>query len=416
VSLIPTRLRSDTATFLRLAERSKAPARGNSASDGPFFRHDDSALIQHIGAGGNVGRVLRDDLVALDIDSRQLLDLVDDRLPDTFEIESGGTGVGFHRYYRVPEFGGNQVEFKDDGTEIGGLRSGNSYCLIPPSEHDETGNQYSVSADREIVALSLETVESLISEVKEKTRQHQPAGGGGGGGVGGEIPELPEEYPEKPGDWQTAKRWLASNQLLDRLNRTSSNDWSGLEFSVAKCLAEAGFKESVIFGVLDRLHSSSKWHSRGDDYRKRTVRKAVVAACNDEYVDFSSGDMGASEASESRKTEESGKGRTLRGGENQMDYNDKKTLTAYQANSPEDAEDGDRVVRVQLTNMNGTGDDGEPVDVDLVSIQKGILRENGDFGVSPEFSGDTKRLGAAEPEDLRLMADGLTQLANEIDG
>ncbi|MFB6186167.1 MAG: hypothetical protein ABEI86_04775 [Halobacteriaceae archaeon] len=100
-------------------------------------------------------------------------------------------------------------------------------------------------------------------------------------------------------------------------------------------------------------------------------QKASESVNLDQYLN---GDMAGGTA-ESRKTEASGKGRTIQGGEHQMDYNDKKTLTEYQADSPEEAEDGDRVVRVQLTNMSGRGDDGEPVDVDLVSVERNAQKE-----------------------------------------
>jgi hypothetical protein len=125
--------------------------------------------------------------------------------------------------------------------------------------------------------------------------------------------------------------------------------------------------------------------------------------------------MGASEASESRKTE-SGDGTTgTTGGESTMNYNTKENLTVYNAGSVDEAEDGDRVVRVELTNMTGTGDDGEPVDTDFVTITKGTLRENGDFGVAPEFPGQSKSVGAADPEDLELIAEGLQEIAEQLE-
>jgi hypothetical protein len=414
MSLIPSQLASETPQFLRIAEASKAPKRGNSASDGPFFHHDDSEITRHLGSGGNVARVLQDELVAFDIDSQQLYDIIADRLPDSFEIESGGDGIGFHRYYRVPEFDKNQVEFRDSGTEIGGLRSGNAYCLIPPSRHDETGNQYSISKDTEIAYLPADIVENIISDIREKVSQH--VGGAAAAAaprVGSPIPEIPQNYPEKSATWNQSKRWLASNGLLDRFDKSSSEDWSGLEFAIAKCLAEGGFEESVISQALDRLHHSAKWHNRDNEYRTRTVRKAIVAACNDEFVSFDTGDMGASEASESRKTE-SGTGNTGPTGGDNMDYTSKDTLTTYNADSAEEAGDGDRVVRVELTNMKGRDENGE-TDVDFVTVQKGQLRDNGEFGVSPEFNGDNKSVGSADPDDLRLIAEGLEEMANRIE-
>ncbi|SMP35795.1 hypothetical protein SAMN06265347_1335 [Halobellus salinus] len=98
-----------------------------------------------------------------------------------------------------------------------------------------------------------------------------------------------------------------------------------------------------------------------------------------------------------------------------MEYNTIENLTVYNADSVEEAEDGDRVIRVELTNMSGRGDDGEPVDTDFVTITKGTLRENGDFGVAPEFPGQSKSVGSADPDDLRLIASGLEEVADSIE-
>jgi len=361
-----------------------------------------------LGSGGNLARVLRDDLVAFDIDSDQLKEIVEDRLPDSFEIESGGKGTGFHRYYRSPEFEGNQIEFKDSGTEIGGLRSGNSYCLVPPSKHDETGSEYSVSEDREIAYLPADTIEKFVSEVRERTSQHQPAAAAAAAaGVGGSsIPEIPPEYPEKPANWKTTKKWLSANGLIDELNYSTCNDWSGREYKIAKCLAEGGFSEKAIFDVLYRLHHSAKWHNRDDEYRKRTVRKAILAAVEDEYVSFSTnGDMDSDE-SESRKTEESGEGRILQGGEQNMpEFNDKLAVSVLEGD-----EEGDSFKKAVLVEGNDNGDTFE-----YVSLKKGRVEEaqttDGDTVVVENVS-DSVSLGS--PEYLDDLISGLQELNEQI--
>ena len=171
--MIPSQLESEEPTFLRIAERSKAPERGNSAKTGPFYHASDSELIAHLGSGGNIGRVLRDDLVAFDVDTQRLDELLENDLGSTFTVESGGTGFGFHRYYRCSEWDTNHIQFSDDGVNLGSLRSGNSYCLAPPSEHDETRDRYTVSDDRQIRSVSAGSLKSIVSELKS---QHQPGG------------------------------------------------------------------------------------------------------------------------------------------------------------------------------------------------------------------------------------------------
>jgi len=410
--VIPDQLESNQPVFLKIASQSKAPEKGNSASDGPFFHASDSRLVRHLGQNGNVARVLRDDLVAFDIDSPNFLELVDKELGSSFTIESGGNGFGLHRYYRCSGWDGNHNQITVDGDDYGSLRTGNSYCLIPPSVHDETGKQYQVETDISVTSVSPSRIQSLLETVGKAANT---AGRRPPAGVGCSLPEIPENYPNQEAEWEVLKSWLDSNGLLYKLNKKASEDWSGLEFTLAKCLAEGGFSESSISTALDRLPQFSKWHRREEAYQQRTVRKAVLAACDDDYVDFSQNDdMGASKASKSRKTE-SGDGNRTNGGENDMNYNTKENLTVYNADSVEEAKDGDRVVRVELTNMAGTGDDGEPVDTDFITITKGTLRENGDFGVAPEFPGQSKSVGAASPEDLRLIAEGLETMAEELE-
>jgi hypothetical protein len=65
--------------------------------------------------------------------------------------------------------------------------------------------------------------------------------------------------------------------------------------------------------------------------------------------------------------------------------------------------------------MSGTDDEGERVDTDFVSINKGRAADNGEFGVSPEFNQQgSKSIGAASAEDLRLIAEGIEKMADRI--
>jgi hypothetical protein len=411
MSEIPTQLVT-AGRFIKLEAESKRP---EASPEGPFFEADDRELQNWIQNGGNVGLNLGD-LVALDVDSDRFRRIASEKLLPTFTVRSGGGGE--HRYYKCDWSGKRQ--FKSGQTDFGSVRSGNWYTVIPPSVHP-SGANYTVLKNRPIQKIPEAQMIEFLESVAEETDSQHSGGGGGGGGCAGSssIPEIPSEYPNQSVQWSTLRNWLSANGLLEPLNRTTSSDWSGLEFKLAKCLAEGGFSETVISDALDRLSQQSKWHNRGSDYRTRTVRKAIVAACNDDYVDFSdTGDMTGNTV-ESRKMEESGEGRTLRGGDNNMssnnfDYTSKESLTVYNADSPKDAEDGDRVVRAEVTNMKGHDENGE-VDTDFVTISKGTLRDNGEFGVSPEFPQDNKSVGAASPDDLRLIAEALEQIADQLE-
>jgi hypothetical protein len=402
----PPYLDDGKPVFIKLASRSKAPQKGNSASEGPFYRSTDPELRDHIKNGGNVGRVLRDDMIAFDVDHQELLDELED-WPETLVVESGGDGVGYHVYYRCPGWNENQRELRSGSVNIGGVRSGNSYCLVPPSVHDETGNRYTVETDRNPAEVSSSRISELLDEYGKAA--NTGGGGGGGGGVGGSpVPSIPSEYPNRSADWERLAGWLSSNGLLSHLDKTASKDWSGVEFAVAKCLAEGGFSEDGISDALDRLTHKSKWHSRGSDYQKRTVRKAIVAACDDEFVDFSNtGDMGA-EASESRKTE-SGDGSTgHQGGENMTEFTEKETVHVKEGDS-----DGDRAI--QAVRVEGRDGDDE---FEFVSVRKGQVRSveltDGSEGMMVDVD-ETNGNSIGGTADLDLVIEALTELREELD-
>jgi hypothetical protein len=401
---IPPYLDDGEPVFIKLARKSKAPKKGNSASDGPFYRVTESEIQDHVRTGGNVGRVLRDDLVAIDVDGKALLDKLDD-YPETLVIESGGDGLGFHYYYRCPDWEPDQKQLRTDSGDVGSVRSGNTYCVCPPSVHDTTGNRYSVENPRNPSDVSV----SRLSELVESFGGDSTANTGRRPrGVGGAVPEIPDEYPDRPADWSTLKRWLQQNGFMSEFRRTTSSDWSGLEFKLAKCLAEGGFSEPAISDGLDRLHHNSKWHNRGPDYRTRTVRKAIQSACQDPYVDFSSPADMDGDTSERRKTVESGEGRTLRRGDNMTDFNEKESALAKESN-----DEGSTAVKA----VKVEGQDGQD-EFEFVSLRKGSLRErdtaDGERVLVVDID-DTDGSSVGSPDDLDVVIDALEQLREQLD-
>jgi hypothetical protein len=402
-SEIPDRLH-DYSRFIKLEKKSKAPKVG---PDGPFYGATDSELQKWIQSGGNVGLNLGQ-LVVLDVDHDKFETIANKILPDTFTVRSGGGGE--HRYYRS-EWSGRR-QFSEGGTDIGSVRSGNWYVVVPPSIHDKTENRYTVLHDKPIHPVPEIQIQDFLAEVSEETDSQHSGGRAAAGCVGSSsIPEIPEKYPEKPASWETAKNWLLANDLLKSLNRTSSSDWSGLEFKIAKCLAEGGFSESAISDALSRLHHNSKWHSRDSDYRTRTVRKSIVAACNDSYVSFSnSGDMDDN-TSESRKTEESGKGRTLQGGESKMvDFTEKESVLAKES-------DDEGSTAVKAVKVEGYDPDDDS-NFDFVSIRKGSLQEretaDGDSALVVDID-DTNGKSVGAVDDLDVVIEALEQLQSEME-
>jgi len=382
-----------------------------SAETGPFYTGSDPELESHIQDGGNVGKALKGPLVVFDVDHEEFASELSSKLPPTFVVESGGSGFGQHWYYHCPEWAENR-QFKVQGTDYGSLRTGNWQVVIPPSVHPESGNQYQVDSDSLISSVGIHEIENLISGISGIRTANTTGGGGesgGGGGSVGGLRELPEEYPEKSVNWDTMRSWLDSNQLLHEFNRTSSTDWSGLEFKIAKCLAEGGFSEESISEALNRLSANSKWHSRGQSYQQRTVRKAVLAACDDDYVDFSkSDDMGASKASESRKTESGSEGTRQKGGDNNMpEFTEKETVQVKEGSS-----DGDRAIEA----VKVEGKDGSDT-FEFVSIRKGRVQTveltNGQEGQMIDID-ETNGKSVGGTADLELVIEALKELNEEI--
>jgi hypothetical protein len=408
-NLIPPYLDDREPVFIRLAEHSKAPKKGNSAKEGPFFRPGDRELQDHVKDGGNVGRVFQDDVIAIDIDHRILDEELDD-WPETLVIESGGGGLGSHWYYKVPGWNENQSELSAAGKNIGSIRSGNSYCLVPPSRHDETGDKYQVSNPRNPAEISVSRLSSLVEEYGQPANTSGGGGGDRGGsaaapaGVGGADAPIPEEYPNEEVGWNRMRTWLKSNGFLKDLRR-SSGDRSGREFKLAKCLAEGGFSGQSICQALDRLPHDSKWHEEGPNYRKLTVQKAIESAVEDPYVEFTTPDEGKVKGRDLPEGQ-TGQVRTMSG--NDSSFVEKESVVEHNGNG--------EVVQVRL--MEGTdGDSGEKftyVDLATGSIEKretvdGETVEVADVSDGP---GETKSLGTEE--NLELKVEALQKLLEEI--
>lgn len=411
---IPAELESTEPTFIRLASQSKAPRAGEGSVKGPHFHRDDDELQSHIQNGGNVGRVLKDDVVAIDVDSEDLIKHIV-HLPKSLIIKSGGSGFSFHYYYRCTDYHNNQTKLTVQQSDLGSIRSGNAYCAVPPSIHPESQNQYEIYQNQELADLDKSDLTELLAEFNRDSQHH--AGGGSGGGTGqhgvgspsGHSEPIPEEYPNKEVDLSRTKSWLKSNGFLSDLNRTASSDWSGLEFKLAKCLAEGGFSSESIYNTLDRLSHRSKWYNQDENYRKLTVQKAIESAVDDEFVDFSTGDMEPLEGSESRKTESSGiDGSRERGGEKNMPtFTDKESVQVKAGSS-----DGDRAIEAKRVK----GQDGSD-EFEFVSIRKGRVQQveltNGDSGLMIDID-QTSSKSVGGTQDLDLVIEALEELRDEI--
>jgi hypothetical protein len=377
--------------------------------------------------GGNYGVVCLDsnEIVVWDIDSAEFRDVLDETLPDTLTVESGGSGVGEHRYYRCRDFSTNTSWNNPEGS----VRSRNWHAVGPNSTHPDTGAEYRILHDRKIATVTVEDLGSAMSELGDRE-----AGGGGGGPAA--APPASRQNTQKAEDLQVDP----SSQTLQALGFINSDK---RRQDIAKVLDHnhpsrrvrawaAGFLHSACgltqIQLEKLLQAQADWATDNNEIERQVqnmLKKVVRNRRADESVNLDRylgpDDMTAS-AVESRKTESGDTSAGSHGGDSSMssdspdfDYTSKHSLTVYNADSPEEAEDGERVIRAEVTNMNGRDEDGDRVDTDFVTVTKGTLRDNGEFGVSPEFPQDNKSVGSAEPEDLRLIAQALNEMADQIE-
>lgn len=243
-----------------------------------------SAIRRWVADGGNYGvrATAGDDLVILDVDHRTLRTEADAALPATFTVE---TGSGQHRYFRCPVWSENQ-QLTADGTDLGSLRATNWYAVGPGSVHPD-GARYRVVEDRRIAEVPASDLRTFSGRWYDETDGGERSPASARPRVGSsETEAVPAGYPSRSAGWETLRSWLEANGLYGRLGRVSADDSSGDDFVLAKCLAEGGFSERAIRDVLGRRPSGAKWHRRGEEYRNRTVRRAIEAAVEDEYVSF----------------------------------------------------------------------------------------------------------------------------------
>lgn len=377
--------------------------------------------------GGNVGVSLLGDLIAIDADDDRFADAAEETLPPTFTVETGGGGE--HRYYRCEGWDSNRTL-----SDLGEIRSDGWQVAAPPSIHPN-GRRYRVIEDRPIAEVEPAALEKLLAEVSDRpwyqnastgstntspARRRRP-------GVGGAAAPIPEQYPNRPAEWSTLKKWLARQpkDLLGWLSASSSDDWSGREFTLCKCLAEGGFAPEAIADALYRIHPNAKWHRGTDElspeeYQQLTIQKAIEAAVDDPHVSFAeTGDMASSEA-ESRKTEPDGgavRNQPEKGESQEVnampgpEFTDKDEVVVQKPDPAKGNTDFRKLVLVEGY------DEEDDRTFEYVALKRGYVEEGETMEGEPGFFErvtDSSSLGS--PDDIEGMIRGLAELNEVVNG
>jgi hypothetical protein len=363
-----------------------------------------------------------------DVDSDGFRQILKTNLPPTFVVESGGAGVGEHWYYRCSE----PVDNNRWSDPEGSLRAKNYHAVGPGCTHAKTGDSYEIVENREFTTVGAAALEHLVQRLDREAA--------GGGGPAAAAPASRQNDGHRSQNTKKAADLDVepSAQTLQALGFINSDK---RRQDVAKVIDHeqpsrrvrawaAGFLHSacgLTQNQMERLlQAQADWATDKQEIKRQVGnmldqvvrnRRADESVNLDRYLGLDDMD---GDTSESRKTESGDTSAGLHGGDSKMssndfDYTSKESVTVYKADSPNDADDGDRVIKAQVTNMNGRDEDGERVDTDFVTVTKGTLRDNGEFGVTPEYPQDNKSVGSAEPEDLRLIAQALNEIADNIE-
>ena len=369
-----------------------------------------------IRSGGNYGVVPKadNDLIVLDSDSQIFTELAQD-LPETYTVK---TGSGNYHFYFYSEFSSNK-SFKTQSSEFGSIRSDNWHTVGVNSVHPDTGEKYQTAIDTEINILSESDISQFINSLENRLeRQSSREDGGGGGSAAVFTTKTAEDLEIEPTE-QTLRTlgFINSDSKRTQIAKVFDSEHPERQIRVWAC----SFLYSVV-GLTQRqieklLRESAEWAY--DDNRieieiKSLVQNSINNSKADESVNLGryidTGDMSSNEL-ESRKTESSGiEGSRLKGGEKTMSTDWNKEVIS---------QNGSAVVQAGEEHINPDNPDMDSWDT--ISLLFGSVSEDENFGKYPEWdmnqygSAATKQLGGKSPKELRLAAEALEKLADELE-
>ena len=369
-----------------------------------------------IRSGGNYGVVPKadNDLIVLDSDSQIFTELAQD-LPETYTVK---TGSGNYHFYFYSEFNSNK-SFKTQSSEFGSIRADNWHTVGANSVHPDTGEKYQTAIDTEINILSESDISQFINSLENRLESQSSREDGGGGGSAAVFTTKTAEDLEIEPTEQTLRTlgFINSDSKRTQIAKVFDSEHPERQIRVWAC----SFLYSVVGLTQEQieklLRESAEWAY--DDNRieieiKSLVQNSINNSKADESVNLGryidTGDMSSNEL-ESRKTESSGiEGSRLKGGE--------KTMST-DWNTEVIAQNGSAVVQAGEEHINPDNPDMDSWDT--ISLLFGSVSEDENFGEYPEWdmnqygSAATKQLGGKSPKELRLAAEALEKLADELE-
>lgn len=143
--------------LIRVKHRSKEPVIDNYEVE-PI-----NSVASWVQLGYNAGICLADSpLVVIDADTTEIATEVYERLPETFTVNTGGSGFGLHYYYHCPEWGRNATLRDGDSS----VRTNGWMAVIPPSQRE---SQYTVTRDVPIAKIGAGELGDVVDTLTESS-------------------------------------------------------------------------------------------------------------------------------------------------------------------------------------------------------------------------------------------------------
>ena len=339
-----------------------------------------------------------------------MAEILDQELPSTFTVESGGRGLGQHWYYQCDQ----ATEQRNWDHPEGGVNVDYWQVVGPGSVHAETGDKYEIIDDRPIARISLEeyqAVYDIFTEIHQSETANTVAdveSGGGGSSDGSAARPL-----STPNSLNFINSEKYRKKVARVLNETDAQHRDRL-WLAGWLYSAAGLYQTEI---VDLIEQECNWIDYDRSITSKMVSSVIRSTDSDrgthptEFGSNPTGDMGFLNP-ESRKTEDESGGSqppTREVFENMEDNVSKKSTVQR---------DNGRFARSGIVSVENNGDEWEYAGVVFGQIGD----EDEELGTVVEFETnqygdrDYKNLGNRSPEDLRLAAEALEELADEIEG
>ena len=163
--MIPQQLKGLGLGFLALRKKRKEPIHSGYQND-PL---SEERAIEYISDGFNYGVICGlGDIVVIDTDSEYLEKKAAEQLPATFTVK---TDKGFHRYYKSNIPTKRRKSLNHEGSQVGDFMGGACYVVAPGSIHPDTGEEYEVVNDDEVLEIAPEFLLKFIEPYVRAERE-----------------------------------------------------------------------------------------------------------------------------------------------------------------------------------------------------------------------------------------------------